>query len=480
MKYTKYISIVLAIVTISCHAQQGSLHWKYSTEGKIYAHPIVAGDILYFGSMDSTFYALDMESGELIWTFHTHAPIQSSAYAHNKAVYLKSGNSAFALNQKNGAVIWSHIDTSMQQTGKMDPWDFHSGSPVIYESLIYFGFQNGRVLGFDLKNGNIEKEIVYGDTVAIKSGLLIHAGMLYFGGWNGKVYAYKLEKDTLEWIYSTYEQQAYPTFGQINTQLLIADDLLYFGSRNPELQVIDIQTGKNAWSYIEPNGGWISGEVLVEDEMLYIGGSDNHEMFAFDASTGKKRWTFEFLNNNFSKPLIYKDYLLFTTGDAYNIYGEGTGRGYLYAVNKEDGTIHQLEQIGGNMYSNILLDQGIIYLGNEDGTLYALNLDHFLSDSRSPVEKGYNAVENIELSPNPFSDSLAINFKLNREMEIGVQIKNIADEPFMELSHEQRAPGDYTLYWDGKDSEGIMLERGYYFVEIHAGMNVHKVLLQKR
>ncbi len=479
-KLLQYATLISAIILFSCNSKQAALLWKYSTEGKIYAHPIIDGEMIYIGSMDSMFYAIDKESGELIWSFRTNAPIQSTACAYEKAVYIKSGNSAYALNKKNGAVIWSHIDPSMQQTGKMDPWDFHSGSAAIYESLVYFGFQNGRLLGFNIENGNIENEIVYGDTVAIKSGLLINAAILYFGGWNGKVYAYNLEKDTLEWTYKTYEEQTYPTFGQVNTQLVIANDLLYFGSRNPEMQVIDIHTGKKAWSYIEPDGGWISGEALVEDKILYIGGSDNHEMFAFDAFTGNKGWTFEFLNNNFSKPLIVKDYLLFTTGDAYNVYGKGIGRGYLYAVNKEDGSIHQFDQIGGNMYSNILLDNGIIYLGNEDGIIYALNLDHFLKDSLSPFEKGYNAVENIELSPNPFSDSLAISFRLNREIELGVQIKNIADEPFKELSREHRVPGEYTLHWDGKDREGNSVEEGYYFVEIIAGLYVHKLLLQRQ
>jgi outer membrane protein assembly factor BamB len=479
MKLIQYITVLLATVVFSCNSKQSTLPWTYSTKGKIFAHPIINGDMIYVGSMDSMFYALDKASGECIWSVRTNAPIQSAACTYKKAVYVKSGNSAFAINQKNGEMIWSYVDTSMQLTGKMDPWDFHSGSPVIHESLIYFGFPDGRVLGFDLKNGNIEDEVVYGDTVAIKSGLLINNGTLYFGGWNGKVYAYNLEEDTLEWIYKTYEEQSYPTFGQVNTQPVIADNLLYFGSRNPEMQVIDILTGKKAWSYIEPDGGWISGEALVKDGILYIGGSDNHEMFAFDAATGKLRWTFEFLNNNFTKPLIYKDYLLFTTGDAYNVYGKGNGRGYLYALNKEDGAIHQLEQIGGNMYSNMLLENGVIYLGNEDGNIYALNLEHFLNDSLSPFEKGYGALENIVLSPNPFSDSIAISFKTNRDIELGVQIKNIADGPFRELSSGPITPGEYTLYWDGKDSEGKIVENGYYFVELIAGLYVHKLLLQR-
>jgi flagellar hook assembly protein FlgD len=66
------------------------------------------------------------------------------------------------------------------------------------------------------------------------------------------------------------------------------------------------------------------------------------------------------------------------------------------------------------------------------------------------------------------------------EMKIGIQIKNIADESFMELSHERRAPGEYTLHWDDKDGSGVAVEKRYYFVEILAGIHAHKVLLQQR
>lgn len=479
MRSIPYCTFLLAIVFYSCNSDESGLQWKYSTNGEIFAHPVIKGDMIFIGSMDSVFYALDKTSGERIWSVRTNAPIQSTALTYKKTVYIKSGNSAFAIGQKKGELIWSYAAKPMQQTGKMDPWDFHSGSPAINDSLIYFGFQNGQVLGFDLENGKIKDTIGYGEQVAIKSGLLISKDILYFGGWNGKVYAFNLKEDRLEWIYKTYEEQAYPTFGQVNTDLVIADNLLYFGARNPEMQVIDIRTGKTAWSYVEPDGGWISGEALVKDGTLYIGGSDNHEMFAFDAETGKQRWSFEFLNNNFSKPIIYEDYLLFTTGDAYNVYGIGKGIGYLYALNKEDGTIHQIDQIGGNMYSNILLEDGVIYLGNEDGNIYAINLDHFLNDSLSAAEKGYDALDNIGMSPNPFSDSIGINFTIKMDIEFQVYIKNLDDERFRKLSSGLRTPGEYTLYWDGKDSEGKIVDDGYYFVELVAGLYAHKILMQK-
>lgn len=480
MKLSQYNWLILVIILSSCNSKQATQPWEYSTKGKIYAHPIINGEMIYIGSMDSIFYALDKESGELIWKFLTNAPIQSTACAYKNAIYIKSGNSAYAIDKLNGEVIWSFVDTSREPTGKIDSWDYHSGSPVIHDTIIYFGFQNGRLLGFNLENGIIQAEVLYGDTIAIKSGLKINNGTLYYGGWNGKVYAYNLEKDTLEWIYKTYEEQAYPTFGQVNTQLVIADNYLFFGARNPKLQVIDINTGKNAWSYTEPDGGWISGEALVKEGILYIGGSDNHELFAFNASTGEKLWTFEFLNNNFSKPLIYKDYLLFTTGDAYNVFGNGNGKGYLYALNKDDGTIHQFEQIGGNLYANILVENGVLYLGNEDGNIYALDLETFLTDSLSPFDKGFGVLENIDLTPNPFSDSIAISFRINRKIELGIHIKNIADEPLRELSRGQGLPGEHTIFWDGNDSTGNNVEDGYYFIELIAGFYAHKELIQKQ
>ena len=84
----------------------------------------------------------------------------------------------------------------------------------------------------------------------------------------------------------------YPTFGQLNAKFTTYKDLLYFGGRNPEMQVLNKQSGIKEWSYTEKAGGWISGDPAISQDTLYLAGSDNHEIFAFYAISCKKYCTF--------------------------------------------------------------------------------------------------------------------------------------------------------------------------------------------
>src|SRR5210317_130784 len=150
------IAIALMAGVFSCFAQEEMVLWSFETKGKITSHPIIDGNQIFFGSQDSTFYSLDIISGDQIWSYKTKASIQSKALINNEIVYLKSGNDVYALNKNNGQEIWSSI--SKDETGAMqtDPWDYHSGAPAIYKSNIYFGLGNGKVKGFDLETGESE------------------------------------------------------------------------------------------------------------------------------------------------------------------------------------------------------------------------------------------------------------------------------------------------------------------------------------
>lgn len=473
--------IVIIISSLYVNAQQNPfVQWSFETQGKILSHPVIDEDIIYFGSNDSVFYAVDIKTGKQIWNFKTKSSIRSKALVNNDIVYFKSGNDIFALYKDNGHELWNVSSENYQGSKQIDPWDYHSGAPAIYNSMIFFGLGNGRLTGFDLKTGKLKKEILRADSAAIKSGLIIENSTLYYGDWKGKVYAYNLDLGEELWRYKTYEKQLYKTFGQINTQLSINDNLLFFGGRNPELQVLDKNTGEKKWSYVEKEGGWISGDPLLLNDTLFIGGSDNHEMFAFDAKTGKKYWTFEFLNNNFSKPLAYKNYLLFTTGDAYSVYGSSKGRGYLYALNRLDGSIKNFTKIGGNLYSNILVKDDILYLGSADGNLYALDLGEFLNEASNMKIKGYNSVEILELTPSPFSDTLNISYEINYNTNISIQIKDLNEDEVIEIFSGKIKKGVHLVKWDGIDKNGNNAMDGYYFLEINSGEYYRKKIFQKQ
>lgn len=475
MKKSTFI-ILLLICFILTKAQDKELVlWSFQTNNKIFSHPVLDNNTVYFGSLDSNFYAVDILTGNPVWSYKTNSGIYSKALVNNNIVYFKSGNDVFAINKNTSEKIWSSEGNDASGTGQIDPWDYHSGSPAIYKNLIYFGLANGKLLGFDLKNGKLVSELINPDSSAIKSSILIQNSILYFGTWKGNIYSYNLETGLKQWEYHTYKEQPYATFGMVNSQFTIHNKLLYFGTRNPEMQIIDIETGKQKWNYIEKEGGWISGDPLVKHDIMYIGGSDNHEMFAFNAQTGEKYWTFEFLNNNFSKPLVYKDYLLFATVDSYSVYGTSVGRGFLYAINKKNGSIINFFQIGGNAHSSPIIKNEVLLLTNEDGNLYAIDLVAFLNDKTDLKTKGYNAVDIVELSPMPFTDNLTIKYLVNYSTNIKISITDLNEEEVVVLYSGEKDSGEHTILWDGKDADD-----GYYFVEINSGIYFKKTFVQKK
>jgi len=456
------------------------IKWSFNTNDKIFSHPIVDGNTVYFGSSDKTFYAIDIITGKQIWSYTTKSSIRSKPLINGDVVYFNSGDDIYALDSRTGKEIWNSINVVNNGAIQIDYWDYHSGSPAIHDGYIYFGLSSGELNGYNLNTGDLESQIIAIDSASIKCGLVIDKSVLYFGDWNGKVYAYDLKTGKKLWIYETYAEKLYDTFGQINTELIVYKDLLIFGGRNPELQVLDKKTGLMKWNYIEKDGGWISGYPIVENDTLYIGGSDNHKMFAFNVFTGENYWDYLFLNNNFSKPFLYKNYILFTTGDAYTVYGTSSGRGYLYALNRKDGNIVNTELIGGNIYSSPAVSKNdVLFFGSEDKNLYAIDLNKFLISNTKLEGKGYNSVDILKVSPKTIIDSVQIDYKLNYETNIIINVTDLSEKEIKNLFTGIKEKGEHSIKWEGKDDLGNIAQSGHYFIEISSGEFYKRIIIQK-
>ena len=65
--------------------------------------PVVYKNTLFFGSSDSNFYALDIESGFMEWVFKTSAPVNSVPYVDGEKVYFGSSDGfVYAADIKTG------------------------------------------------------------------------------------------------------------------------------------------------------------------------------------------------------------------------------------------------------------------------------------------------------------------------------------------------------------------------------------------
>ena len=477
---TKQIGLLLLLSLCHCSDPTESHISKFFTTGdRIQSHAIIDNDVLYFGSNDKTFYAVDLRTGGERWSILTGSAVKSSAAIKDSMLYFSSGNRFYALDKSSGREIWTYAIESLVPSDNLDPWDYHHSNPVIHDAAVYFSCENGILYCFDALKGDLQFAWSTIDSAAIRCTPAIKDYILYTGDWNGMIYAFDLKtRDTL-WTYRTYLEQYYPTFGRINTRLYIHDSLLVFGARNHEIQVININTGTKVWSHVEQNGGWISGDPLVAGDTLFIGGSDCHKLFAFHVATGELFWTYEFLLNSFSSPIIEGDHIFFTTGDALANLGSNYGSGYLYALDRKDGSMVNVSLIGGNIFIDPLVYEDNIYLGSDDMHIYAIDLPGFLSDSATLQLRGYEFIDQIAVSPNPFLDSTIISFQMNFETSVKATIYDLDRKEISILQDGPLTSGDHSFAWDGKDSLGTVVPAGYYIIEAGSGEYFKSAFIQR-
>ena len=97
----------------------GSLHvaWRFrfpvppGESGAFTATPVVAGGVVYLQDMRSNVYALDLESGKLLWRrrFNANNPGPNGLAVGDNRVYGATDASAFALDAATGRTLWRHF-----------------------------------------------------------------------------------------------------------------------------------------------------------------------------------------------------------------------------------------------------------------------------------------------------------------------------------------------------------------------------------
>ena len=99
-------------VAASHLVEQPALIWKFTVEkGAFESTPAVVDGVVYLGDMDGTFYALDLKSGNKLWTFNKgkdKAGFTAAAAVQDGLVYIGDMDGTFfCLDAKTGEKKWT-------------------------------------------------------------------------------------------------------------------------------------------------------------------------------------------------------------------------------------------------------------------------------------------------------------------------------------------------------------------------------------
>ncbi len=79
-----------------------------------------------------------------------------------------------------------------------------------------------------------------------------------------------------------------------------------------------------------------------------------------------------------------------------------------------------------------------------------------------------NTISRIASYPNPFSSSTIIRYTVAETSLLQLEIYTLTGRLVRRLMHEVKAPGEYSMTWDGKDDARRLVSSGMYFYVLRA------------
>ncbi|MBN1995999.1 T9SS type A sorting domain-containing protein [candidate division KSB1 bacterium] len=91
-------------------------------------------------------------------------------------------------------------------------------------------------------------------------------------------------------------------------------------------------------------------------------------------------------------------------------------------------------------------------------------LDSVVDKQRPAVADRFSLSPNF---PNPFNSGTQLEYRVAREDYVEIAVYNTLGQKIKILVAEKVLPGDYSIFWDGRDSYGINMPSGIYWVKMN-------------
>jgi len=249
--------------------------------GALAANPVVVGGTVYLQDLDANVYAIALATGKLRWEYQVNVPEATGpgpdgVAVANGVVYGDTPSSVFALNATTGAVLWSDgsLLTSGQGTFEIQP--VAAGGRVYLASAYGSGSGGGVLMALDAASG--KRLWTFNSVIGAAPGVAA-LGLGSGGAWQ--------------------------------TPLVGSDGSVTFGIGNP------YQSIGQAISH--------PARQLYTDSELNL-----------DAATGKLRWYYQAVPNDFMDHDLQASPIATTVGGAPAIIGGGKV-GIVYAMSAATG-----------------------------------------------------------------------------------------------------------------------------------------------
>ena len=318
------------------------LRWTFKAGQAIKSSAAIVANRVFFGSDDSTLYALSAETGQQLWAFKAGQGIEASPLVLDGTVFVGSvDNNLYALDAATGALKWKY-ETGDKILGAAN-W-FRAGDSL----RILVGSYDFKLHCVDAATG---KPVWTCETGNYINGMpAVGNGKVVFGGCDGKL-------DVLE-AGTGKELAAIEAGAYIPGSAAIAGRHAYVGHYGDEVLCLDLAGTNIVWRSKQTNAPFFSLPAVTEK--LVIIGARDQQLHGFDRATGKPVWSLPTQGDVDGSPVVVGDKV---------VCGSGDGR--LYLLSLATGTKLWSYDIGKELTASPAVADGLVVIGCEDGVVYA-------------------------------------------------------------------------------------------------------------
>ena len=286
--------------------------WRYKKGYSVWSSSVSIADVkgrpmIFAGYYNNNLYAIDAESGSLIWRFIAGDAFNSSpcfGIVNNKPmVYaVSSDRIIYALDAETGKRIWSY---------ETEPWNYTASEAITSSPLIVSmggksiliccvwnsnhsvlgGFQKGEIFALDAADGSViyRKKLSSTPLNSPAFAYIKDKPVLFVSSFDGNIFALDAKDAGEIWkITACAEVRSSPSIYEKK-----GNALLFFGSRFGNLYCLDAASGKIIWT--RKVGHAIDSTPAITNigsrTFVYIGAYDRN-IYAFDAESGDEMWKF--------------------------------------------------------------------------------------------------------------------------------------------------------------------------------------------
>jgi outer membrane protein assembly factor BamB len=271
------------------------IRWQFATKNAIEGGPVIADGVVYVGSADKNFYAIDLKTGQQKWKVPLGIITSAPGIKGDRVYTGNADGKFFCLKRENGDTIWT-FETDGQITAAPNfaennvliasqdsvlycldkdgkkVWDFRIEGPIyggvaVADGKTFLAGCDSMMHVLDVKTGkelgNVDLQGQSGSSAAV------FGDHLYVGTMSNQVVSVNLTKLKIEWAFEAPKRKQ-GFYGSA----AVTDDLVVIGSRDEKVWAIDRKTGKARWDFLTDHK--VDGSAVIVGERIFIGSFDKH------------------------------------------------------------------------------------------------------------------------------------------------------------------------------------------------------------